>query len=567
MTDTSNESHNTRDGLPKLEDDGQVNNYGEWKTKAELQLRSWDLLKYVCGPDSTPPDVPDLREPFIQRGTDPADPSGTVKVFRVHGNAAERDQAIEDAKPWMKQNNTALSKIVNAVPKDQMHLVNDTLYARDAWSNLRDYYQPLNSMLAEALIGDIRAYRCTPTMDVGAWLNDLQRLYNNLNDMDPSAITDRAFALIAIGNLPLKDPDWRSFAVGLRQRINQYDAVRPKPTPIRSKEFTSAIREEHIFRNRDNPDVQAHIFTARTNDSSKRKQDQSDPQPSKRARQNNQVTCTNSNCGRKGHTYANCLTYGGGNVGGYTEQWRGPWNLHLPLSQRTVANNVRPSTFASSSKPSAARANTCQTTSTPSPPHNSTDSDSEQSERVVKQEIPSFAFVTRVCNSPVVTTLPVFGQETPKNHTCFYDSGANRHVFNDRSAFETYRAIKPIPVKGFGDDYSTSAVGSGSVRVHAKYYGRVSSLLFTSVLHIPAARSNLISGVELDNAGVIATLGHGRATLSYSGTNLISGQIQDGMYRLDVTVVPSSSSIAKTSSPVAHVAIDANSPHSDFHTA
>ena len=215
--------------------------------------------------------------------------------------------------------------------------------------------------------------------------------------------------------------------------------------------------------------------------------------------------------------------YGGGNVGGYIEQWRGPWNLHLPLSQRTLTNNVCPSTFASSSKPSAAHANTCQTTSTPSPPHNSTDS--KQPEHVVKQEIPSFAFVTRICNSPVVTTLPVFSQEAPKNHTCFYNSGANRHVFNDRSTFETYHAIKPLPVKGFGDDYSTSAVGSGSVCVYAKYYGRLSSLLLTSVLHIPAARSNLISGVELDNAGVIATLGHGRATLTYSGTNLISGQI------------------------------------------
>ena len=176
-------------------------------------------------------------------------------------------------------------------------------------------------MLAEALIGDIHAYQCTPTMDVDVWLNDLQHLYNNLNDMDPTAITDRAFVLIAIGNLPLKDPNWRSFAIGLRQCINQYDTVQPKPTPIWSKEFTSAIREEHIFRNRDNPDVQVHVFTACTNDNTKCKQDQSDSLPSKRARQNNQVTCMNSNCGHKGHTYANCLTYGGGNIGGYTEQW------------------------------------------------------------------------------------------------------------------------------------------------------------------------------------------------------------------------------------------------------
>ena len=168
-------------------------------------------------------------------------------MFRVHGNAAERDQALEVTKPWMAQNNIALSKIANAVPKDQMHLINDTLYAPDAWSNLCNYYQPLNSMLADTLIGNLRAYRCTPTMDIGAWLNNLQRLYNNLNDMDPLAISDHAFTLIAIGNLPLRDPDRHSFAIGLQQCVNQYDAVRPKPTPVRSKEFTSAIHEEHIF--------------------------------------------------------------------------------------------------------------------------------------------------------------------------------------------------------------------------------------------------------------------------------------------------------------------------------
>jgi hypothetical protein len=185
----------------------------------------------------------------------------------------------------------------------------------------------------------------------------------------------------------------------------------------------------------------------------------------------------------------------------------------------------------------------------------------------MKTEIPSFAFVTHVNCSPVVTTLPVFNRNTPKNHTCYYDSGANRHAFNDRNVFETYRAIEPVPVKGFGDDYSTSAIGSGSVRVHAKYHDRLSSLLLTSALHIPAARSNLISGVELDNAGVIATLGHGRVSLSYSGSNLISGEIHDGMYRLDVAIVPPPPSESAPPSPIAQVAEEANSSQSDFPTA
>ena len=184
MTEPSNSNDSnssTRDGLPKLEDADGVNNYGEWKTKAELQLLSWDLLKYVTGPESSPPIIPDLHPSFIQRGSDPADPTGALKLFRVHGNATERNQALDDAKPWMTQNNTALSKIVNAVPKSQMHAVKGIIYAREAWNNLRDLYQPLNSMLAEVSLGDLHSYRCTPTMDVSVWLNDLQGLTSLLS--------------------------------------------------------------------------------------------------------------------------------------------------------------------------------------------------------------------------------------------------------------------------------------------------------------------------------------------------------------------------------------------------
>jgi hypothetical protein len=193
-----------------------------------------------------------LHPSFIQRGSDPADPTGAVKLFCVHGNATEHNKALDNAKPWMTQNNTVLSKIVNAVPKSQfsqMHAVKGIIYACKAWNNLRDLYQPLNSMLAEVSLGDLHSYCCTPTMDISVWLNDLQGLYQTLVDMDPNACSDRAFTLIAIGNLPLSNPDWHSFAVGLRQRISMYDAVQPTPTPIRSKEFLAAIRQENIFRN------------------------------------------------------------------------------------------------------------------------------------------------------------------------------------------------------------------------------------------------------------------------------------------------------------------------------
>jgi hypothetical protein len=158
-------------------------------------------------------------------------------------------------------------------------------------------------------------------------------VHKNLNNMASDAVSNCAFTLIAISNLCLSNSDWCSFAIGLWQCISLYNIARLKPTPIHSKKFLAAICEKYIFHNRDNLDVQVHDFTVQTNDNLKCKgeSDQSTPQ-SKHAWTNNQVTCMNINCRQKGHTFANCLTYGGGNVGGYIPKWQGSLNLHLPLS-------------------------------------------------------------------------------------------------------------------------------------------------------------------------------------------------------------------------------------------
>ena len=58
------------------------------------------------------------------------------------------------------------------------------------------------------------------------------------------------------------------------------------------------------------------------------------------------------------------------------------------------------------------------------------------------------------------------------------------------------------------------AVGRGDVRVEDRYGDEETTILVCDVLHVPRARSNLISGVQLDKAGVIATFGGGHVTLS-----------------------------------------------------
>ena len=57
------------------------------------------------------------------------------------------------------------------------------------------------------------------------------------------------------------------------------------------------------------------------------------------------------------------------------------------------------------------------------------------------------------------------------------------------------------------------------------------------MLHISAARSNLVSGVHLDNAGVSTTLENGTVVLSARGSPIVDGAIHDDIYRLNLSIV------------------------------
>jgi hypothetical protein len=119
---------------------------------------------------------------------------------------------------------------------------------------------------------------------------------------------------------------------------------------------------------------------------------------------------------------------------------------------------------------------------------------------------------------------------------CHYDLGANRHVFHDRSIFEDYETISPLTVKGFGQDLSAVAVRLQSINLSGKH-----TIILTNVLHIPATRSNLVSGIQLDNAGVISTIGNKSLSFSVNNKTIVQGNIINDMYRLDLSIIPPTS--------------------------
>lgn len=537
--------------LPKIIDNNVNNNYGEWAFKSQLKLQGWDLWKYIEGPESTPPDIPPLREPMIVQATDSR---GVTQDLETHGNAKEREEKIKEAAPWMAANTSALSKIASAVSSDQIHLVQNVPYAAQAWANLREYYRPFNSNRAQSIKKDIFAYQCGPNMDVAKWLNDLQRLYSLLGDMGTNnSLSDREFTCATIDNLP-QDAQWRIYAAGLRARVDEYDAHQP-PTPITSKSFFTSIRQEAWYRTKNDPQLPAHIFLARS-DAEKRQpkrsraadSDISTSQPAKRTRTTNDKVCTNPNCGRKGHDISECITYGGGNQGNFPNWWRGPWNLHLPSDQRTRANNVPPASHPAYARlSSAAHAanltlypdSTIVPLASSSHSHSTTDGNAHIFS-VIAGGLPSFD--TDQDNETIVATLPVLSEviaDADSTHSdfCHYDSGANRHVFNDQSAFELYHRIQPLMVKGFGHDLTTRAIGRGTVRLHAKCDDQTVTILLTNVLHIPAARSNLVSGIQLDKVGVSALLTDGTARLYLRGQKIADGAIYNEMFRLNVDII------------------------------
>jgi gag-polypeptide of LTR copia-type len=234
-------------------------------------------------------------------------------------------------------------------------LVKRAKYAKQAWDTLRSVYQPRNSLRAATIKRQIMVNRCQSDMDVAKWLNNMQRLYNSLCDLNTERMSDCDFTLAILDLMP-QDDGWRNFASGLRMKVCNSETHN---LPIHSTTFIATIRDEYWHRHKDDYQTTSHIFTARF-EAQKRAATQkrlrsadlvatsaSPPTPSKCVRVSNpekaNQKCANTYCGSpRGHDTADCIAYKGAKQGQYGPWWRGPWNIHLPESQRSRDNNIPP---------------------------------------------------------------------------------------------------------------------------------------------------------------------------------------------------------------------------------
>ena len=140
----------------------------------------------------------------------------------------------------------------------------------------------------------------------------------------------------------------------------------------------------------------------------------------------------------------------------------------------------------------------------------------------------------------VHTMVNALDPTLPQSNTCHHDTGTNCHVFHDRNAFETYKSTEPITVHGFGHNLSTTMIGRGTVQLESRHGREVHNIILHNILHMPAACTNLVSGIQLDKAGVMTMLSNGLLALATNGRTIVEGKIINNMYRLHLRIVPPS---------------------------
>src|SRR6201996_2950776 len=145
---------------------------------------------------------------------------------------------------------------------------------------------------------------------------------------------------------------------------------------------------------------------------------------------------------------------------------------------------------------------------------------------------------------------------TPLSDSLYHDSGANRHIFHSRSSFTSYKEIKPLVCKGFESSICATAIGVGDVTIRANYDNASTKVVLKNCLHIPNARQNLISQLELDNIGIGSKfLGDGgmhSVQLIYNGKVIATGQGNTDvpLYKINMFVVQSPVSLLARVEPI-----------------
>lgn len=513
--------------LVELVDNGQSdNNFGEWRHKVETKFLALGLSSFLT---DDPPVIPKHRREYKAKGFDS---NGNESEITVPGNSAEVQKAKDDALPWTEKDHAALSLITDALPPLALHAVQHEKSTKAAWMALISHYQNPTSLAVDALFNKMSSYKWRDGMDEKLWADDMERMFARVVQMDPSRMDDGEFLRLVNVLMP-QTGEWRSFANNVRKDMKDYESAGKR---MRAKALLQRVRDEHFAVHFGDEESFEPLTSALTALERKRKTNPvNDNSPKKISRM-----CKNTFCERpKGHTEDICFAYGGGRVGQYPEWWKGPRDLHLHPSQRT--RSAKASTEAK--KPT--RVNNAEAEIPPAETPSmidqidTLDQDELEVAHQLFNETPAIICVTDSVNPNEIYQIDprAITKSTPLSNDIFWDTGANRHVFMNRTVFTNYTRTAPKAVLGFDTGIQTVSVGVGDVYLKANYNGTIQTIKLANCLHIPTSRHNLVSGTRMDSARIGCFHKDGKLVLFIDPKGPFAGGSRSGageMFKLNV---------------------------------
>lgn len=142
-----------RGNLPKLEDDGESNNYADWEWKMRIVLRHSKVWKYIEGPESKGPLTVSIPIPGV--------------------NDAEVKAAEKALETWQDGDLAAINIFAATLPRVTSTAVKHAESAREMWEILREEYRPVNIITSQGLAVQIVRYQCLPGKPVLPWLKKI----------------------------------------------------------------------------------------------------------------------------------------------------------------------------------------------------------------------------------------------------------------------------------------------------------------------------------------------------------------------------------------------------------
>ncbi|CAK5271564.1 unnamed protein product [Mycena citricolor] len=542
--------------LVAIKEDGEGgNSYSEFKMKAKAHLDVLGQWKYIDGPDYKPPSIPPLVTTQQMTGVDA---NGNPATITIAGNEEAHAAALRSAESWIKGDKRTLAMLINSVPANRARLVGKSKSARELWFALREHYEPANDVLAIKIKQQICSSKCDN--DPVEWREMMEELYSKLQELNPALMSDDEYARNLV-TLMCNTGEWKHTHSELRDAMSvgtlnsvQFDSElvlrRLRREEIDQGMGAQVVQINNVVANR-TCKSQANVLAAThqgAGGSKSRRRSANPPARNiakpylpRRPDGRLSVYCDNPTCESPGgHTKDRCFAFGGGQEGQYhlSNRYRGNLFVHLPPDKRLAARRDA----AKAGKPLRAGERFAGMVD------DTADSEDEvQAAMSTVEDEMATVFMVNVGvppddEEPTINAI-AFTAQPDQVDRIHHDTGATRHIFNSRDAFEEFQKFdRPLGVNGFGTGQQTEAVGKGNVKLVSTVDGKQHTWTLTNALLVPSARCNLISCSQIDKRGVKTETGLGALryfapTSSGRYVPFAEGKVMNGLYALSAEVV------------------------------